>query len=122
MTSSRPSPDRQAAYQSGIWAERWGALYLTAKGYRILARRFRTPAGEIDLIATRWGVVVFFEVKLRTRSDDALEAVKRGQIERITRAAGLFLAQHPRWQSAEQRFDILAIVPWKLPIHIKNAW
>lgn len=47
------APVRVAAFHAGLSAERRAAAYLIAKGYRILARRFRTPYGEIDIVARR---------------------------------------------------------------------
>ncbi len=113
---------RQEAVQRGLWAERFCALMLQAKGFRLLARRFRTPVGEIDLIAARKRLIIFVEVKFRASADEALGAIGSAQMDRIRRAAGLFIAQHPEWEGADQRFDVLAVSPWKLPIHIKNAW
>ena len=69
-----PSPERQVAFRLGLSAESRAAAYLIAKGYRILARRWRSPAGEIDIVARRRGTLVFVEVKARARLDDAAEA------------------------------------------------
>ena len=68
-------PERVAAFRLGLSAESRAAMVLIAKGYRILARRFKTPAGEIDIVARRRRVLVFVEVKARERADDAAEAV-----------------------------------------------
>lgn len=105
-----------------MWAERACALYLQAKGYRVLRRRYRTPVGEIDLIACKGGTIVFVEVKFRTGRTEALEAVTPLQMRRIRRAAALFAAQNPRWADSDQRFDVVALSPWTLPKHVKNAW
>jgi Holliday junction resolvase-like predicted endonuclease len=70
-----PRPERVAAFQRGLSAESRAALLLIAKAYRILARRWKTPFGEIDIVARRRGVVVFVEVKARTSIDEAAEAV-----------------------------------------------
>ena len=74
-TDSPPAPERVAAFQTGLSAEARAAALLMAKGYRILARRFKTPYGEIDIVAQRRKLVAFVEVKARARLDDAAYAV-----------------------------------------------
>src|SRR5215470_12679444 len=69
------SPERVAAFQTGISAESRAAALLFAKGYRVLAKRFRTPHGEIDLIVRRRNLLAFVEVKARATLDDAAFAV-----------------------------------------------
>ena len=71
------APERVAAFRTGLSAEARAAAFLTVKGYRILAKRFRTPYGEIDLVARRRNVVVFVEVKARATLDDAAYASRR---------------------------------------------
>jgi putative endonuclease len=67
----QPDPQRRLAFRFGLSAESRAAAYLIAKGYRILARRFKTPVGEIDIVARRRGVLVFVEVKAREKLADA---------------------------------------------------
>ena len=75
-----PSPERVAAFKTGLSAESRAAAFLVAKGYRILARRFRTPVGEIDVIARRFNTVAFVEVKARATLDGAAESItERGK-------------------------------------------
>ena len=81
------SPARVAAFRTGLSAESRAAAYLMAKGYRILAKRFRTPHGEIDLVAKRWNLLAFVEVKARATLDDAALAVTPRQQARIVDAA-----------------------------------
>ena len=83
------SPARVAAFRTGLSAETRAAAYLIAKGYRILAKRFRTPYGEIDIVAKRRNLVAFVEVKARATLDDAAFAVTPRQQARIIDAAGL---------------------------------
>src|ERR1700722_15777832 len=78
-----PSPERQVAFRFGLSAESRAAALLVAKGYRILARRFRTPVGEIDIVARRRGVLIFVEVKARESFADGAEAIGRRQQSRI---------------------------------------
>lgn len=111
--------DRQAAEKRGRWGEVLAALLLIAKGYRILGWRVKTRLGEIDLIAkTLSGVVCFIEVKTRPDHETAGQAVGWRQRQRITRAAGFYLAG----KAAATRFDIISVVPGKWPRHLKDAW
>lgn len=82
-----PAPERVAAFQTGISAESRAAAFLIAKGYRILARRFRTPHGEIDIVARRRNLIAFVEVKARASLDEAAFAVTPRQQQRIIDAA-----------------------------------
>src|SRR5438045_6057380 len=90
-----PRPERQVAFALGLSAESRAAAYLIAKGYRIVARRFRSPVGEIDIVARRRGTLVFVEVKARANLDDAAEAVIVPPRRRINAAAGGGLAAQP---------------------------
>src|SRR2546427_11418534 len=92
---SNPSPERVAAHLVGLSAESRAAAYLIAKGYRIVARRFRSPAGEIDIVARRRGTLVFVEVKARERLDDAAEAVTERQRRRTIAGAEACPARNP---------------------------
>src|SRR5436309_111397 len=82
-----PSPARVAAFKTGLSAESRAAAYLVAKGYRIMARRFRSGVGEIDIIARRRNTIVFVEVKARASLNDAAYAVTAHQQARIIAAA-----------------------------------
>src|ERR1700745_1400005 len=103
------SPDRCAAFQTGLSAESRAAALLMAKGYRILAKRFRTPHGEIDLIAKRRNLVAFVEVKARATLDEAAFAVTPRQQARIINAAQAWLVAHPEFAEFELRFDAVLI-------------
>src|SRR5438105_902157 len=117
-----PSPERQAAFRRGLSAETRAALLLRIKGYRILARRWQSPVGEIDLVAWRRRVLVFVEVKARARLDEAAEAVSERQRRRIAAAAQAWLAWHPEHASAEIRFDAVLVLPRRWPRHIPAAF
>jgi putative endonuclease len=97
-------------------------MLLIAKGYRIAARRYKTPLGEIDIVARRRGLLVFVEVKARARADDAAEAVTERARGRIISAAELWLAHHPDDGSREIRFDVMLVAPGRIPQHIANAF
>ena len=91
-----PRPERQAAFRVGLSAENRAAALLLAKGYRIVARRWRSPVGEIDIVARRRQLLVFVEVKARARLDDAAESLTQRQQRRIAAAAAAWLARASR--------------------------
>ena len=111
-----------AARASGRQAEVWAALWLMAKGYRILGFRLQTPQAEIDLLAWRRGVLAVVEVKRRMTLATALEAVSSDQRERLRRAGALLAARRPRLQAAAVRLDLIALAPGRLPRHSPDAW
>ncbi len=113
---------RQSAHRRGLSAETWAAWYLRLTGWRILKRRYKTRAGEIDLIAKRRKTVAFVEVKARKTRLAALEAVTPMTQKRISRAAKIFVAQHPKAGFFTLRFDIVIVRPWTLPERIENAF
>jgi putative endonuclease len=117
-----PRPERQAAFRLGLSAETRAAALLLAKGYRIAARRWQSPVGEVDLVARRGRVLVFVEVKARGRIDDAAEAVTIRQRRRIAAAAAAWLASHPGDATCDIRFDAVLIAPWRIPRHIPAAF
>jgi putative endonuclease len=100
----------------------FSALWLMAKGYRLLGFRLRTPLGEIDLLAQKGPVIVIVEVKRRATLDDALASVTWVQRERLTRAARATVARRPGLASAAVRLDLIALAPGRLPRHIRDAW
>jgi putative endonuclease len=116
------SPERVAAFRTGISAESRAAAFLFAKGYRILAKRFRSPHGEIDLIVRRRNLLAFVEVKARATLDDAAFAVTPRQQARIIDAAQAWLATHPEYAEFELRFDAILIAPLRLPRHLLAAF
>lgn len=116
------SPARVAAFQTGLSAESKASAYLIAKGYRILARRFRTPYGEIDIVARRRGLLAFVEVKARATLDDAAYSVTPQQRQRIVAAAQAWLMTHPEHAAFDMRFDAVLIAPKHLPKHLIAAF
>jgi putative endonuclease len=95
-----PRPERVAAFGLGLSAESRAAAYLIAKGYWIVARRFRTPFGEVDIVARRRGVLIFVEVKARSTLDAAAEALLVRQQRRIADAAARSMRQRRRCRCA----------------------
>ncbi|MDB5654534.1 MAG: YraN family protein [Tardiphaga sp.] len=116
------APERVAAFNTGLSAESRAAALLLAKGYRILARRFRTPYGEIDIIARKRNLIAFVEVKARASLDEAAYAVTPRQQARISDAAQAWLQAHPEHAEFELRFDVLLIAPGHLPRHLLAAF
>jgi putative endonuclease len=117
MTGSRRGRERAGRYAEGL-----AAWLLRLKGYRILARRYATPLGELDLVARRAELLIFVEVKRRPQRDAAVEALRPRQQERIARAAALYLQQRPALAGCSVRFDIIALAPWRLPWHVEDVW
>ena len=116
------APERVAAFRTGISAETRAAAYLMAKGYRILAKRFRTPHGEIDIVAKRRNLLAFVEVKARATLDEAAFAVTPRQQARIIDAAQGWLVAHPEHAEFDLRFDAVLIAPRRLPRHLLAAF
>lgn len=117
-----PASERIAAYRRGLRAEALAAWWLRLKGYRILARRFRTPSGEVDIVARRGGTVAFVEVKRRATLDEALIAVTPRTRRRMEAVVRLWLARHPAHAALTLRFDIIALAPGRLPRHLVSAF
>ena len=114
---------RQIAERRGHKSESLAALWLRLKGYRILARRLKTRAGEIDLVAAApFGPVCFVEVKARGLARAAAESVGPTQQTRIARAASLYLASRPHLSRRGARFDIVAVAPNSFPVHHRDVW
>ena len=113
---------RRGRERAGRLAETLAAWLLCGRGFRVLARRYATPVGEIDLVARRGKLLVFVEVKRRTTRDDALIALQPEQRARIVRAAEAYLQRHADLVGCDVRFDLVAVVPWRMPHHLPDAW
>jgi putative endonuclease len=113
---------RYGAYRRGHRSEWLAALALMLKGYRIVARRYRTKLGEIDLIARRRDLVLIVEVKARPTLIEAMDALGRQSERRIEAAADLWLIRQPDHSRLSLRFDMVAVLPRRWPIHVENAF
>ncbi len=113
---------RRKAYRRGHRGEWLAAAALMAKGFRILARRYRTKLGEIDLIARRGDLVLIVEVKARRTLQEAMEAIAYTAERRIEGAADLWLARQPDFGRLSVRFDMVAVLPWRWPVHVENIF
>ncbi len=122
MTGRRaPRPDRQRRYRSGQTAEWIAGAYLIARGHRILARRFKTSAGEIDLVTLKAGRLGFVEVKRRLTLADCEASITPRLRQRVRGAANQWMARNARYNDHDQGFDLLFIRPWRLPVYLPNA-
>ncbi len=123
VPNDRPGPtaERRARFRRGLVAEAIAAISLTCRGYRVLARRFRVGAGEIDLIATRGRLVAFIEVKRRRDALAAEAAIAPRQRQRIMRAADVWVARNPRFAGHDRRFDVVFVLPRRWPRHIEGG-
>ena|ERR1700722_13322725 len=113
---------KKTSYRTGLAAEALCRFALRVKGYRILASRYRSPLGEIDIIAVRGKIVALVEVKARASKREALESIHVRQRERLERAAHDFLARFPRFHQHNVRFDVMLVAPRAWPEHIADAW
>jgi len=120
--AGKASPERQRHYRRGHRGERLAALALMLKGYRILARRYRTRLGEIDLIARRGNTIAIVEVKVRPTLVAAMEAISFQSEKRIEAAADLWLSHQRDHAKLSLRFDMVAVLPRRWPVHVENIF
>ena len=113
---------RQRSQRHGILAEYFALFYLTLKGYRFVASRYKTKLGEIDLIVRRGRTLVFVEVKARANRDAAAYAVHAKNQSRVVQAAQMFLMTYPSYQEYQVRFDVVLVAWYSRPHHLVNAF
>jgi putative endonuclease len=106
---------RLEAYRRGHRSEWLAALALMAKGYRM-------KLGEIDLIARRGDLVLIVEVKARRTLVEAMEAIARESEHRIEGAADMWLSRQKDYGRLSVRFDMVAVLPWRWPVHVENVF
>lgn len=114
--------DRRKSEEAGRTAEILALWYLRLKGWRLLSHRYKSHAGEVDLVMRRGNVTAFIEVKARRSLDGAVESVSPRQARRISAAARSFLAEDRKAAFQSCRFDIVAVSPYHWPRHIENAF
>ncbi len=117
-----PKQRTRTTYRTGLMAEALCRWALRLKGYRVVASRYRSGLGEIDIVAVRGRTLALVEVKARGSRRAASEAVTPRQQDRLTRAAAAFLARNPRYNRYDVRFDVMLVTPWRWPAHIAAAW
>lgn len=113
---------RRKAFRRGHRAELIAALYLISRRYRILAIRYRTKVGEIDIIARKGDLVACVEVKARASEEGAVFAVTGTAQHRIRAASDVWLSRQPDAHRLSIRYDIVAVLPWRLPRHLPDAF
>ena len=113
---------RRASERRGRWAESLATAMLRLRGYAIVARRLRTPVGELDIVARRGRALAVVEVKARETLERAAEAVTGHQRRRLQRAAEWLVAARPELTGLEIRFDVMLARPGRLPVHLVDAW
>lgn len=123
MSETRSTGDtelRRRRHRRGRTSEWIAAALLMSKGYRILARRMKTPLGEIDIIAVRGRRLAFVEVKRRATLLDCEAAITDVQSHRIRNAAMLWMARRPQYRDCEMGFDAVFLIPFGWPRHVLN--
>jgi putative endonuclease len=113
--------DRRIAEAAGRRGERLAGWWLRLKGWRILDRRVRTPAGEVDLVARRGNLIAFVEVKMRKTGADLDFAIDERRLSRVA-AAAEFLMPRYAGPGDDIRVDVILLAPGTRPRHIENAW
>lgn len=115
--------ERQARYRAGLRSEWIASMVLRLHGYRILDKRWKSSAGEIDLIAVRRRRLVFIEVKYRSdvTDEEAHAAVGPAQRQRVRRAAELWVAKNRAYREHEIGFDLILVAPWRWPRVIRDG-
>ena len=113
---------KQRAEARGRWAEVIALWRYRLSGFRLLATRYRTSVGEIDLVLRRGDLLVFVEVKARASRDDALHSLTAYQRERLSRAASVLLRDHSIHNDCAMHFDLISVQPWRFPYRVVDAW
>jgi putative endonuclease len=113
---------KRSNHRRGILAEYVALMLLTLKGYRLVAMRYKTPVGEVDLIVRRAATLVFVEVKARANADDAAISIHAKNQSRVVRASQMFLVNHPAYTNHQVRFDAVLIAWYRIPRHLTNAF
>jgi putative endonuclease len=122
MNHEPPDRNRLKALRRGSLAAYRAALSLLIKGYRIVAFRYRTKLGEIDIIARKGDLIACVEVKARRSLDDSVFAVSNISQQRIRAASDLWLAKQPDFARLSIRYDIVSVMPWRWPVHLPDAF
>lgn len=122
MRAAREHSRRSRAQRRGRLAEFLCRWHLRLRGWQIVAADWRCPAGEIDILARRGGVLAVIEVKTRRDLASAAGAVLPRQRRRITRAASAFLLARPDLAELALRFDVMLVMPLRPPRHLPDAW
>jgi putative endonuclease len=121
VSDPRSPEQRHVAEARGRQGEAEAALFLAQRGWRIVAERVRTRAGEIDLVAKRTGLVAFVEVKWRARAASLGDAIDERRLARVAAAIELVWQDYAT-RGEDIRIDVVLLAPGRKPTHIENAW
>jgi len=113
---------KRRSERKGRRAEYLAALALMLKGYRIVSLRYKTPVGEIDLVARKRDLITFVEVKARRDLAAGVDAVSYPAQRRIAAAGELFISRQQDSPRLSWRYDIIVVSPWSWPTHLKDAF
>jgi putative endonuclease len=113
---------RQEAERRGHRGEWLAAWYLRFKGYRIVAKRFKTKTGEVDIIARKRDLIIMVEVKARPTVLEAMDAITATAQRRIEAAGDIWLARQKDFARLSVRYDLIAILPQKWPVHVERLF
>ena len=112
----------KTSYRTGMRAEILCRWVLRLKGYRILATRYQSSRGEIDIVAKKGQTLAIVEVKARATRDEAISAILPRQQYRVRDAALDYLARHPHFKDCVLRFDAMLVASRRWPQHLVDAW
>ncbi len=121
MTAARTPENRRDADNRGREGEAEAAMFLTQQGWRVVAERVKTKAGEIDLIARRSGLIAFVEVKWRARAASLGDAIDERRLARVAAAVEIVWQDYAT-DGEDIRIDVILLAPGRKPTHIENAW
>lgn len=110
---------KQIAYALGHEAEAKAAKLLERAGFEIIAQRYKTKYGEIDIIARCDDLILIVEVKARATIEQAMDAVSRTAMRRIENASDIWLAEQADYHLLSLRYDLIAVLPEGEPHHIE---
>lgn len=122
MSAGDRLDNKRRSERKGRRAEWFAAFALMLKGYRIPALRYRTPLGEIDLVARKGDLIAFIEVKARRDLATGVDSVSYASQKRIRAAGDVYISRQPDAERLSWRFDIIVVSPWRWPVHLKDAF
>lgn len=122
MSAGDKLNQKRRSERKGRRAEYIAALALLLKGYRIVSLRYRTPVGEIDIVARKGDLIAFVEVKARKDLAAGVDAVSYPAQRRIAAAGELFISRQRDSARLSWRHDIVVVSPWRLPVHLEDAF
>jgi len=111
---------KKQTYQFGIFAEKVAISFLRLKGYKIIAWRFKTKFGEVDIIAKKSDIIIAVEVKARKKRVSLEEIISLRQMNRVRSAMELFISQNPQYHNSAVRFDFIEVGRFGVLQHHQN--